>query len=190
MTLEVTSLRHVDGDIVEYRVTPDSRAANKLVRDLGLPEGVVVSMIARQQRILPPRGSTQVLPGDYVFLVMRPGVRPLVDRVFGPQGPPEEMEPRIEFPLAAETTVGELEDYYGVRIDSPPETTLGALVEQSIAPRPVSVGSSLALEGVVLHVREVAEGKVVQIGLEILMSEGGSADEPAGLDESPGEPAA
>ena len=86
VTLEITSLRHVDGDIVEYTVSPDCRAANRLVRELSLPDGVVISMIAREQRIIPPRGSTRVLPGDHVFLVMRPGVRPLVNRVFGPGG--------------------------------------------------------------------------------------------------------
>ena len=110
--------------MVEYTVPADSRATNREVRDLALPEGVVVSMIARAQRIIPPRGSTRILPGDHVFLVLRPGVRPLVDRVFRPGGAQDDADRAIEFPLAATMTVGELEDFYGVRIDCAPSRTL------------------------------------------------------------------
>ena len=169
ITLEITSLRHVDGDIVEYTVQENSRAANRHVRDLAIPEGVVISMIARQQRIIPPRGSTRIQPGDHVFLVMRPGVRPLVNRLFGPATPSEEVEPPIEFPLAPETTVGELEDFYGVRIDSPPFVTLAELIAQRQEPRRVAPGDSLTLGDVVLRVRGMREGEITAITLEILM---------------------
>ena len=170
VTLEITSLRHVDGDIVEYTVSPDSRAANRLVRELSLPDGVVISMIAREQRIIPPRGSTRVLPGDHVFLVMRPGVRPLVNRVFGPGGATEDAESTIEFPLAPETTVGELEDYYGIVIEQAPSATLEELIQRSLAPERPHVGSSLSLGGVVLHVRGLDHGTITAVGLEILLA--------------------
>src|SRR5690606_18767329 len=183
-----TSLRHVDGDFVEYNVSPDSRAANRLVRDLTLPEGVVISMIAREQRIIPPRGSTRILPGDFVFLVMRPGVRPLVNRLFGPGTAADEAESRIEFPLAGDTTVGELEDYYGVRIESPPATTLAELLEQSVAPRTPDLRTALSLGGVVLNVRGMADNRVTLVGLEILLTPDTPVDVP--VDEEPGEPAA
>lgn len=190
ITLEITSLRHVDGDFVEYNVSPDSRAANQLIRDLALPDGVVVSMIAREQRIVPPRGSTRILPGDFVFLVMRPGVRPLVNRLFGPGGAAEDAEARIEFPLPGEMTVGELEDYYGVRIESPPSTTLAELIEQSIAPRRPDLHSSLSLGGVLLNVRAIEEGRITGIGLEILLPAEAHEDPALNAVGDPGEPAA
>lgn len=167
VTLEITSLRHVDGDFVEYNVSPDSRAANRLVRDLGLPEGAVLSMIARNQRLVPPRGSTKVLPGDYVFLVMRPGVRPLVNRVFGPGGAIEDAEERIDFPLAPETTVGELEDYYGIQLECAPSLTVAELIESSVAPERVHRGSNLSLGPIILHVREMDDDGISAVDLEI-----------------------
>jgi potassium/hydrogen antiporter len=168
VTLEITSLRHVDGDIVEFAVAADSRAANRYVRDLALPEGVVVSMIAREHRIIPPRGSTRVLPGDHVFLVLRPGVRPLVNRAFGPGGAAEDADARVEFPLAPETTVGELEDYYGVQIDSPPSVTIAELIEQRSAPHRVITGDTLTLGDIVLRVKAKGPDGITQLTLEIL----------------------
>ena len=190
VTLEITSLRHVDGDIVEYTVYSDCRAANRHIRDLALPDGVVVSMIARQQRIIPPRGGTRVEPGDHVFLVLRPGVRPLVDRMFGPGGAVEDAASRIEFPLAPEMTVGELEDFYGVRIDSPPSLTIAGLIEERIGEGGLAVDDALALGGVILRVKEIHEGRIGQVGLEILMNESAGPMEMVedAADEDPLEP--
>ena len=167
VTLEITSLRHVDGDFVEYNVSSDSRAANRRVRDLGLPEGAVLSMIARDQRLVPPRGSTVVLPGDYVFLVMRPGVRPLVNRVFGPGGAIEDAEERIEFPLAPQTTVGELEDYYGIHLECAPSLTVAELIENSVAPERPNRGTNLSLGAIILRVREMDDDGIAAVDLEI-----------------------
>jgi len=40
VALEISSLRHVDGEVVDYAIEADSRVAGRLVRDLALPEGV------------------------------------------------------------------------------------------------------------------------------------------------------
>src|SRR5690606_36328161 len=73
--LEITSLRDVDGDIVDYLVVPQSLAAGRLVRELALPESAVVAMLVRGDEIIPPRGSTPIHPGDHVFVVLKPTVR-------------------------------------------------------------------------------------------------------------------
>lgn len=82
VTLEISSLRHIEGDIVEYTVPPDSAATGRKLRDLDFPETAVVAMISREQQIIPPRGRTRVEAGDHVFIVLRPEARPLVDQVF------------------------------------------------------------------------------------------------------------
>lgn len=84
VTLEITSLRHVNGDIVEYLVVEGSRAAARLIRDLSLPDGAVIAMVSRGEDVIPPRGSTMLLPGDHAFLVLHPEVRSVVDQLFGP----------------------------------------------------------------------------------------------------------
>lgn len=83
ITLEIASLREIPSDIVDYAVAPDSNAAGKPIRDLGLPDDVVVAMVVRGERVIPARGSTAIAGGDHVFLVVPHGSRLAVDRVFG-----------------------------------------------------------------------------------------------------------
>src|SRR5690606_34022659 len=82
VSLEITSLLDVNGDIVEYTVGPQSRAVGRLIRDLALPSNAVVALIARGSEIVPPRGTTRIQENDHVFVVLRPESRTLVDRVF------------------------------------------------------------------------------------------------------------
>ena len=82
-TLEITALRDVSADIVEYVVAEGSRAAGGKVRDLGLPDDAVLAMISRGPMLIPPRGSTEIAVGDHVFVVLRADARAAVDAVFG-----------------------------------------------------------------------------------------------------------
>lgn len=93
VTLEITSLRHVEGDIVEYTVPPDCFAAGRKLRDIEFPDTAVVAMIARDQVIVPPRGRTLVKAGDHVFIVLKPEARPFVDKVFSSIEPEDKDEP-------------------------------------------------------------------------------------------------
>ena len=85
VTLLISALRQVDADIVEYTVVGECAAAGKTLRQLALPEGVVVAMIVRGQAIVPPRGSTEIKTEDHVFVVMHPENRGRVDEVFARQ---------------------------------------------------------------------------------------------------------
>ena len=82
VTLEISSLRDVDGDIVDYYVESGCHAADRKLRDLGLPDDVVVAMIARDHQIIMPRGGCQIAAGDHVVVVLRPALRSQVDRIF------------------------------------------------------------------------------------------------------------
>src|SRR5690606_38399443 len=108
VALEISSLRDVEADIVENAIQPESRSAGRAIREPALPAGVVVAMIAGGWGITPPRGSTRVLPGDTMFVVIREGARPLVDRVFGTPEPSPVMPEAVEFPLRGDTTISEL----------------------------------------------------------------------------------
>jgi potassium/hydrogen antiporter len=170
VSLEITSLRDVDGDIVEYTVTPESRAADRHVRDLRLPDGAVVAMLVRAGEIIPPRGSTIVRAGDHVFLVMRPGLRPLVDRIFRRQLAPEPIPSDIEFPLRGDTTVAELAEFYGIQLDEAPDMSLHEVMAGRF--RSVTTGSRLRLGEVDLVARVVVDGTVEQVGLAIRVERG------------------
>lgn len=178
VSLEITSLRDVDGDIVEYSLGGDFPAAGRRIRDLSLPDGALVAMVARGQHVLAPRGSTQLLAGDHVFVILRRGTRWLVDRVFrsgGPGGEPS--PPGVEFPLRGGARLAELEEFYGIHIDAPGSDTLDeflrARLEGGLEP-----GRSLTVGPVTLTVRDVLDGRVETVGLSIA-----SAPGPSGPDQ-------
>lgn len=170
VSLDITSLQHVDADIVEYTVTGESRAAGMRVADLPFPDGALVAMVAREQRTVPPGGATVLLPGDFVFVIMNRDLRPLVDRLFTGTAP--ELPHLVEFPLRGSTTAGELEEFYGLTLPFPPETRVAEIVEERLGARPMP-GDFVRVDGCVLVVRDVAEGRVERVGLEIMGSEEG-----------------
>jgi cell volume regulation protein A len=167
VTLEITSLQDVDGDIVEYPVLEGSRACGLRVRDLALPDGVVIAMIVRDKQVIPPRGSTKVLPGDDVFVLLRPAVRALVEHVFGPAGEePWLPVAAVEFPLRGTTRLGEVEEFYGIRIEAPADQTLDEYLSARLG-RPPAVGDRLASPPVTFTIRELSDDRIETVGLEI-----------------------
>jgi NhaP-type Na+/H+ and K+/H+ antiporter len=139
VTLEISSLRHIEGDIVEYTVNPDSRATGQKLRDLDFPESAVVAMIARDQQVIPPRGRTRIEPGDHVFIVLRPEARPLVDRVFTSRGEEEDDD---DEPGAGPATDGGQRNSL---VSPVAPTTLAAPASPANSASPVAPAASAAL---------------------------------------------
>jgi potassium/hydrogen antiporter len=179
VSLEITSLRDVDADIVEYTVAADSRAAGHRIRELALPEGVVIALIARADRMIPPQGSTHLLENDHVFAVLRRETRPLVDRVFGRDRSVEERLTGAEFPIRAAATVEELEEFYGIALDAPPECTLAALLHDRLPDDRIVVGSRVVLGAVALTIRQLDDGGAIErVGLALLALDDAAGAEP------------
>jgi potassium/hydrogen antiporter len=167
ITLEITSLRDVDADIVEYSVGEETRATGKRLSQLSLPEGVVVAIIARGRSLIPPRGSTRIEGGDHVFVVLRPETRLLVDRVFSldPREEPH-LPTLVEFPLMGSTTAEELWEFYGIRLNAPGEKTLDEVIRQHVGPE-VGVDSKMMIDGFTLRAREIVDGRITSVGLAL-----------------------
>ncbi|QDU87482.1 K(+)/H(+) antiporter NhaP [Pirellulimonas nuda] len=170
LTLEISSLRHVNGEVVDYAVGDDSRAAGRLVRELSLPDGAVIAMVARGEQIIPPKGSTRIHAGDHVILVLGPGVQPLVSQIFGRDSDARGLIPaRIEFPLRASATVRELQELYSIEIDASGERTLAELLCHALKKETPGVGASARFGPLELRVLNVgADGRIEQVGLSIL----------------------
>lgn len=172
VTLELSSLRHVEGDIVDYMVGVDSRAAGKYVRNLPLPEGVVIALIARAQRIIPPHGNTRIETGDHVVLVMEPGSRPLVNQVFAASETRGPVPASVEFPLRGSTTVGVLEEVYGIKMNAPQESTLDEAIRQQLGEERAEIGQIVYYGQLGLRVRALTStGRIEQVGMIILPEE-------------------
>jgi len=84
VSIELMTLRDVNADIVDYVIPPTSPLAGTLVRDLRIPEGAVLAMVSRGNTFIAPRGSTELRPGDHLFVIARADIRPLVDRALDP----------------------------------------------------------------------------------------------------------
>jgi cell volume regulation protein A len=166
VTLEISSLQHVDGDIVDYAIGTASRAAGRTVKQLALPAGVVIALVSRDGQIVPPQGSTRLEPGDHVIIVLRPEVRPLVDRIFARSGASHSVVPAaVEFPLRATTTVAELRDMYGIQVSANPQETLADAVRNRLGDQ-VSEGAILLCGEIGLRVRRISSnGDIEQIGM-------------------------
>lgn len=114
LSVEINSLRHVDGDIVDYTVAPSARVTGQLLRDLALPDGVVVTLVVRGDEVIMPRGATALRPGDHVFVAMRKRLKPVVDRLFDPNAETPPLEPGLALDFRRNATIGQLHRFFGI----------------------------------------------------------------------------
>lgn len=158
----------IAGDIVDFTISDVSRAAGRRLRDLALPEGAVVGLITRRDEIIPPRGSTQILSGDHVFVVLRPETRPLVNRVFGSRvGTDVPVPLPAEFPLEGTATVEDLRDFYGIELEAPAGCTLDQILRDRLQGEP-EPGDVVRVGMMCLRVREMTEDHIEWVGLSIV----------------------
>jgi potassium/hydrogen antiporter len=176
VTLEISSLRHVDGDIVDYAISSTSRASGRMVRELALPSGVVIALVSRDEKIVPPQGSTRLEPGDHVIIIMRPEIRPLVDRAFASSTTaPSALPSAIEFPLRGTTTVAELRDVYGIQVSADLNETLAEALRRRLG-NDVDVGAIAPCGEIALRVRAISpSGVIEQVGMILQSTPSGEA---------------
>ncbi len=129
LTLEINALRHVDAEIVEYTVAPSARVAGQALRDLALPDGVVVALIVRGAAVIMPRGKSMLRPGDHVFVAMRVPLVGLINRLFDPEAATEPLRSGLMLTFHGQTTIGQLHRFFGLPGPTWSEEPLSELVE-------------------------------------------------------------
>jgi len=172
-TLEITALNDVNAEIVEYTLDDDSRAVGRLLSRIALPDSSVVAMITRDSEVIPPRGSTRLLAGDHLFVVLRPELRPFVDAVFSQLSDavsPIEL-PRGELRLKAGTRVADVQSSYDVYLGEESELSLEELIRRHFGDKFPEVGDGVRIEGVLLRVCDIVAGRVTTVGLVVPSSE-------------------
>ncbi len=170
VTLEISSLRNVDGDIVDYYVDEDCRAVGTMIKNLALPEGVVIGLVVRDEQTILPQGRSIIESGDHVIVVLRPSVRSIVDRVFSQNHhPSRDLPSNLEFPFRGSVRVSELEQVYQIRLDENSDLTLDELIRIRLANGNPVNGAAVKFECVTLHVRELSdEGTIEYVGMTIV----------------------
>lgn len=91
MRLELHSLRHIEGDVVDFHIREESKVARRQIKDLGLPSGAVIAIVARGDQLISPNGKTELAAGDHAILILEPGTLETVQEIFA-ENPPEEVE--------------------------------------------------------------------------------------------------
>lgn len=79
--------------VYEFYITEDSPAAGQAIKDLDLPETVLVYLIRRDGLFILPRGGTVIQPEDDVLMMMEPHIAPKIETVFLTNSPKEKAEP-------------------------------------------------------------------------------------------------
>ncbi len=90
--VHLVSLRRENFELVELEVSESSPFANSFVQNIDLPEGVLLAAILRGGEAKIVRGSTELLPGDYVLCLLPPGKERELIRVFLPDEEPETVQ--------------------------------------------------------------------------------------------------
>ncbi|MCA8863405.1 MULTISPECIES: potassium/proton antiporter [unclassified Halomonas] len=167
-SLEITALEEVDADIVEYTLSDHPRAAGRRLSQMALPDTTVVAMITRGKDVIPPRGSTELMAGDHLFVVLRPETRPFIDCVFSDAiGVVSEELPDQELKLKGSTKIDDLRHSYGLFIkEQNGQMTLDTLLRNHLSKQP-EVGDSMQIEGISLAVLETLGGRITTVGLTV-----------------------
>ena len=142
-----------------------------MVKDLALPDGVVIAMIARGDQIILPQGQTEISIGDHVILVMRQGIQAMVNQIFGNRGDqsPIASPATLEFPLRPTTTVGNLKEFYALEIDGPVSRTLEEVMVHELGNLTPQVGEIVRIGPVLLRIMRLSvDQKIELIGLSIV----------------------
>jgi potassium/hydrogen antiporter len=66
---EALPIDEVEADMVEVIVTPDLPIAGRWLRDVPLPEGMLMAAIVRRERVIVPRGNAVLVPDDVLLIV-------------------------------------------------------------------------------------------------------------------------
>ena len=149
LSVEINALRQVDGEIVDYTVRPGALVVGVPLRELALPDGVLVTLILRGREVLMPSGSSILQCGDHAFVALRGRLQPLIDRLFDPDPDPARLPADLVLRFHAATSLAQLHRVLGLQLpeDLSPQRaaqSLGSLMVQG--PEPMRTIGALQLQ--------------------------------------------
>jgi cell volume regulation protein A len=81
--LAIESRLPLEGELISFYVDEALVVAGVSLEELDFPDGSSVMLIVRGNRLVPPKGSTVLQPGDHVYMVTQPVDKPLMQLMFG-----------------------------------------------------------------------------------------------------------
>jgi potassium/hydrogen antiporter len=166
VSLDITSLQHLNADIVSYEIRERSAAAHLRISELGLPEDAVIALVARGSEIIPARGPTVLLPADHVFVLVRNEIRDVIDGVFAEsrdEVPSVPLRAGIYVPQSLQ--LRELDVLYGIMVDGDHGESIGAFMERQTG-RALTEGDYIEIGDLRFFVPSQPGGTIDRIGIE------------------------
>lgn len=157
-------------ELVGYPVAADSA----ILKGAKLPRSARLALVVREGQVLMPEHAGPMRAGDRVyFLAPRGGVARL-DWLFAPpaEAAAAEREQFGSFIFAADLPLGEIGEYYGLKL---PDALRGRSAAELFAERyeeQVQVGDTIELPGALLTVRDMDEDRVTRVGLKFVRADG------------------
>lgn len=170
VSLEITALNDVDAEIVEYTLAKQSRAAGRRLSQAALPEGTVVAMITRGTEVIPPRGSTQLIEGDHLFIVTKPETRLFIEQVFSTDGASEFWQEGGVLRLKGYTKVCDLQHSYGINLIATADLSLDEILKQSLQDK-TAVNAKAQFGQIELQIIEMVGERISTVGVAFLAVE-------------------
>jgi cell volume regulation protein A len=140
------AMQRLGAEVIEFEVGAADAANGTRVRDLGMPRDALLNVIVRGEQAIPPRGSTQILAGDRLHVLVRQEVAiefsELLERWrYGPIGPP----PRPPREWRSAPSVSSTRPFDPLRDDDPggPSQVNGILVLDRLRTRRDGVPGAL-----------------------------------------------
>jgi cell volume regulation protein A len=144
--------------------------ANSLFLKRGLiPSWSKPTLVIRDEKILSPSEAEPVTKGDYMYLLAPPEKAEALDRFFVDMPAVPAPDPHLlgDFMMAGDVTLGSVAEVYGINVD-PGEAALTLAdyfdIHLDHAPR---LGTTLALDSIVLVARSIGGDRVNVIGLRL-----------------------
>ena len=81
--LEIESRQPLDGEILSFYIDEALPVAGASLADLSFPDGSAVMLVIRGRDVIAPKGNTELLPGDHVYLFARDEDRGTIHLMFG-----------------------------------------------------------------------------------------------------------
>jgi cell volume regulation protein A len=81
--LELESMTPLKGELMTFYVDEALAVAGAPLSDLPFPDGAAAALIIRHDEMIPPRGTTVLMPGDHIYVFARPEDRHFMLLMFG-----------------------------------------------------------------------------------------------------------
>ena len=81
--LELESMSPLKGELMTFYVDEELAVAGAPLSDVPFPDGAAAALIIRGDEMIPPKGTTVLMPGDHIYVFARPEDRHFMLLMFG-----------------------------------------------------------------------------------------------------------